>query len=108
MFNREFGYPDPRDGFAADCLHRQIYSLFQSVRKLRVCLEQYAILVSPDQIANLLITGGLQMSAYVFFLFSLLMACPKRSKGWRPERSGATTPLYKEGSKLNALMSLVG
>ena len=39
-----------------------------------MCLEQYAILVSPDQIANILITGGLQISAYVFFLFSLLMA----------------------------------
>ncbi len=30
LFNREFGRPDPRDGFAADCLHSQ------PVRVLRV------------------------------------------------------------------------
>ena len=52
LFNREI----VRDEFARDCVHRQVYSIFQMVKKLRANLEHYANLDSRDRIANALQT----------------------------------------------------
>ena len=84
---------DRRDGFARDCLHRQIFSSFQLVRKLRVDIEHCANLVSRGRIANILQTHPQFKSApsdYTSFPV------------WRCHRT-ALKPLEPSGRRLEPL-----